>query len=112
MEYCALFGNPTAIGISLFWFANGDSEKWIQQYNKGSAPQNPVTDAHVQELLALFDLTYFQLCEDLKKGKFKDYQVYTTSTKMKLKNVEDALTFSLFHEGIHVGSVLALAKKV
>jgi len=90
----------------------GIPEKWMQQYNKGTAPQNPVTDADVQELLVLFDSTYLQLCEDLKKGKFKDYQVYTTSTKMKLKNVEDALTFSLFHEGIHVGSVLALAKKV
>ena len=48
----------------------GIPEKWMQQYNKGTAPQNPVTDADVQELLALFDSTYLQLCEDLKKGKF------------------------------------------
>ena len=90
----------------------GIPEKWMRQYNKGTAPTVRVTQKDVDELIALFDSKYTQLLEDLDKGIFKNYEVYTTSTKMELKSVEDAIMFCLVHEGLHVGSVLALAKLV
>ena len=85
---------------------------WFEKYNKGTAPQGAVTQEEVDTLIALFHSTYDQLLKDYQNGVFQSYEAYTTSTKMELKNVEDAITFSLFHEGIHVGSVLALAKHV
>ncbi|MGB0255771.1 MAG: DinB family protein [Flavobacteriaceae bacterium] len=90
----------------------GIPEKWMRQYNKGTAPTVPITQKDVDELIALFDTNYTQLLEDLDKGIFNDYTPYTTSTKMELKSVEDAIMFCLVHEGLHVGSVLALAKQV
>ncbi len=90
----------------------GIPEKWIGQYNKGTAPTARVTQKDVDELISLFDAKYTQLLKDLDKGIFKNYEVYTTSTKMELKSVEDAIMFCLVHEGLHVGSVLALAKLV
>ena len=90
----------------------GVTEVWFEKYNKGTAPQGAVTQEEVDALIALFHSTYDQLLKDYQNGVFQSYEAYTTSTKMELKNVEDAITFSLFHEGIHVGSVLALAKHV
>ena len=90
----------------------GIDAKWIESYNKGTKPTRDVTKEEVEELLQLFETTITQLTKDVEEGVFKDYQAYTTSTKMELKSVEDALRFSLFHEGIHVGSILALAKLV
>lgn len=90
----------------------GIDAKWIASYNKGTKPTRDVTKEEVEELLRLFESTFIQLTKDVEDGVFKDFQPYTTSTKMELKSVEDALRFSLFHEGIHVGSVLALAKLV
>ena len=90
----------------------GIPEKWMLQYNKGTAPTVPITQKDVDELIALFDTNYTQLLEDLDKGIFKNYDAYTTSTKMELKSIEDAIIFCLVHEGLHVGSVLALAKQV
>jgi hypothetical protein len=90
----------------------GIPEKWMRQYNKGTAPTVRVTQKDVDELIVLFDAKYTQLLEDLDKGIFKNYEVYTTSYKMELKSVEDAIMFCLVHEGLHVGSVLALAKLV
>lgn len=90
----------------------GIPEKWMRQYNKGTAPTARVTQKDVDELISLFDAKNTQLLKDLDKGIFKNYEVYTTSTKMELKSVEDAIMFCLVHEGLHVGSVLALAKLV
>ncbi|MGC6422069.1 MAG: DinB family protein [Flavobacteriaceae bacterium] len=90
----------------------GVPQKWFNAYKKGTAPNGKITETDVEELIVLFHTTFDQLVSDCSKGVFKTYEPYTTSTNMELSSVEDALTFSLFHEGIHVGSVLALAKHV
>lgn len=90
----------------------GVPQKWFDAYNKGTAPGQAVNEADVAELIELFHTTYDKLVKDYHTGVFQSYDSYTTSTKMELTCVEDAITFSLFHEGIHVGSVLALAKHV
>ena len=48
--------------------------------------------------------------EDYEKGIFKEFKEYTTSLNVTLKNVEDAITFNVFHEGLHLGVVLSLQK--
>ena len=39
----------------------GIPEKWMRQYNKGTAPTVRVTQKDVDELIALFDAKYTQL---------------------------------------------------
>lgn len=90
----------------------GVPQQWFDRYNKGTAPQQDITAEEVTALIDLFHSTYVQLVKDYQSGVFQTYNNYTTSTKMELTCVADAITFSLFHEGIHIGSVLALAKHV
>ncbi len=48
--------------------------------------------------------------KDYEAGLFKDFQPYTTSAKVTLNNVQDAIRFNNFHEGLHLGSIFALRK--
>ena len=49
---------------------------------------------------------------DYKKGLFKTFNEYTVSTKSVLSNIKDALEFNNFHEGIHLGYILAMKKNL
>ena len=40
------------------------------------------------------------------------YNAYETSVGIVLGNIEDALKFNNFHEGIHLGTILAQRKMV
>lgn len=86
------------------------SEEMVERYRKGTKPEGEVGQKEVDEIKsALFD-TYEALKEDLAQDKFKNFHPYTTSSKMDLTTFEEASSFVLFHDGIHVGSVLALAR--
>ena len=47
---------------------------------------------------------------DYKAGVFKNYDAYETSAGVTLASIDDALAFNNFHEGIHVGSMLAIKR--
>jgi hypothetical protein len=87
-------------------------QEWIDAYKKGTKPQGDVS----QEQVDLIDKALFssldKLKEDLSSDLFKNFQPYTTSSKMELESIETAFPFILFHDGIHIGTVLALAKLV
>ena len=50
--------------------------------------------------------------EDYSHKLFKNYNEYTVSTKSTLTNVEEAIDFNNFHEGIHLGYILALKRSL
>lgn len=88
------------------------SNEMIEMFRKGSRPERDLTQKEVDEMKGLLFSTIEKTIEDYKNGVFKSYQSYTTSTNSTLTNVEDALTFNIFHEGIHLGYILALKKSL
>ncbi|WNH13829.1 DinB family protein [Thalassobellus suaedae] len=89
------------------------SDDLINKYRKDSKPEAFVSQAEVDEIKALLFSSVEQLVDDYKSGVFKNYQEYTVSTTGNtLKNIDDALQFILFHEGMHLGYVLALIRAV
>jgi hypothetical protein len=88
------------------------SDEMIEKYQKGSTPINTVATAEVDEIKALFLKFPVQLSDDYEKGIFKNYYEYTTSVKVTITSIEDAIDFNLFHEGIHLGIILQLLKFV
>ena len=85
---------------------------WIDSYRKGTKPEGDVSQDFVDALDVALTDTMEHLKKDLDAGAFKNYQPYTTSTKMHLDSIETGFPFVLFHDGIHIGSVLALAKLI
>ena len=85
---------------------------WVALFAKGSRPERDMTAQEVKAIDAALFSTYEQFEKDLANGLFKSFSPYTTSTNMVLDSVATTQSFVLFHDGIHLGSVLALAKLV
>ncbi len=82
----------------------------IELYKKGTKHTIDATQADVDAIKLLLTSTITKSEADYKAGVFKTFTEYTVSTKSTLKNVEDAIHFNNFHEGIHLGYVLALKR--
>ncbi|MFK5982160.1 MAG: DinB family protein [Flavobacteriaceae bacterium] len=97
----ALSGLPTLI-----------SEKEIEAFRKGSKAEIEATNEDVDMLKEQLFTTLKQTKKDYNEGRFKDYNEYTVSTKSVLSNIKEALEFNNFHEGIHLGYILAMKKNL
>lgn len=88
------------------------SETFIDKYKNGSKPDELTTQDEVNEIKALLTSTLDQTLVDYEEGKFKNYQEYQTKTGFLLKNLEDALQFNNYHEGIHLGFIMKIKKYI
>jgi len=86
------------------------SEDFINTYRKGTAPQKAPSLEEVAILKETLTGLIFRTKEDVAQGLFKNYTSYPTSVGVTLNNVKDAMAFNLVHEGIHIGSIIALKK--
>jgi len=89
------------------------SDDLVNKYRKDTKPEAFVSQEEVDEIKGLLFSSIEKLEADYKNGVFKNYQEYTVSTTGNtLKKIDDALQFILFHEGMHLGYVLALVRAV
>ncbi|SHH31829.1 DinB family protein [Flavobacterium johnsoniae] len=88
------------------------SEDFILKYRKGTKPEGNVSEEEVNEIRAFLLSTFEKTKNDFQSGLFVDYNEYTTSMGFTLKNVQDALDFNNYHEGIHTGIAMSLKKLV
>lgn len=88
------------------------SDEMIETYRKGTKTERDVTQAEVDEIKGLLFSTVEKNKEDYNNKIFKNYNEYTVSTKSTLTNVEEAIDFNTFHEGIHLGYILALKRSL
>ncbi|SHL28410.1 DinB family protein [Flavobacterium saccharophilum] len=88
------------------------SEEFINKYKKGTKPEGDVSQAEVDEVRALLSSTLDQVQKDFADGIFQNYTEYTTSMGYTLRNIDGALEFNNYHEGIHTGIVMSIRKFV
>ncbi len=88
------------------------SDEIIEKYKKGTKPEQDATQAEVDEIKSLLFITIKKTKEDYDNGIFKNFNEYPTSTGFILNNVEDAMAFNNFHEGLHIGILMSLRKFV
>lgn len=87
-------------------------ESMVEKYGKGTLAFEEVERSDIEYVKNHLENATLHLREDYKNDVFKDYKPYMTSTGIELKSIEDALTFSTFHDGIHLGVILSLMKIV
>lgn len=88
------------------------SEEMVSAYRKGTKTEKDLSQAEVDLIKGLLFSTIEKTKEDYDNKIFKSYTEYTVSTKSTLQNVEEAVDFNNFHEGIHLGYILALRKSL
>lgn len=87
-------------------------ENLVDKFRKGTKPDGTATDEEIKIIANYLISTVQWTKEDLEHGLFKEFNTYTSSANVTLSNVQDALAFNVFHEGIHLGAILALKKVV
>ncbi|MFB3386451.1 DinB family protein [Flavobacterium sp. LAR06] len=88
------------------------SEEFINKYRKGTKPEGDVSQAEVDEIRTLLSTTLEQVQKDFADGIFQNYTEYTTSMGYTLRNIDGALEFNNYHEGIHTGIIMSIRKFV
>ena len=88
------------------------SKEMVEKYQKGTAPNTNMTIKELDEVKKSYLSQIDTFKDDYKNNIFKAYDTYPTSANVTLFNISDAIEFNNFHEGIHLGYILALKKLV
>ncbi len=88
------------------------SEEMVEKYQKGTSPKSDMTQQELETIKTLFLTQVDTFKEDYNNNVFKTYNSYPTSANVILNNISDAIEFNNFHEGIHLGYILALKNLV
>lgn len=88
------------------------SDDMIEEFKKGTKPERDLSQAEVDAIRNLLFSTIEKTKEDYKNKVFQQFNEYTVTTKSTLTNVEEAIDFNCYHEGIHLGIILSLRKFV
>ena len=85
-------------------------EDMVSRYGKGAVATAEVPIEDIEYVKNNLLKMAINLKEDYTKESFKQFKPYMTSTGIELLDIDDALKFSGFHDGIHLGIVLSLMK--
>ena len=88
------------------------SKEMIDSYRKGTRPLRDLNQAEDDAISNLLFSTIEKTKDDYDSKLFQTYNQYTVTTKNTISNVEEAIEFNNFHEGIHLGYILALRKSI
>jgi len=84
------------------------NEDFFNAYKPGSKPVKPLTETEIEDVKKLL-LTSLDLLEtDIDKNAFEGYKTWTTRYDVEIKNINDIINFLQFHEGLHMGAIMAL----
>lgn len=87
-------------------------EEFFNQYKPDSKPAAYVNQTEIEHIKAILITTIDEFEKDYQRETFKNYPSWTTRYGVELNSIDDALTFLPFHEGLHVGYVMALKRVV
>ena len=80
----------------------------VKTYKKHTKTVHEATEEELTLVKTLLFSTIEQTKTDYDNGMFKNFTPYTTSLNVTLSNVDEAIQFNTFHEGIHLGYILAM----
>jgi len=87
-------------------------ESFFETYKPGTTPNGFVDEAGVEEIKTLILSTIYQLEEDYNEGIFTDYPTFTTRYGVEISSIKEAIKFLTFHDGLHMGYIMALKRAI
>lgn len=86
------------------------TNEMMDTYKNGSVPTGKTTQEEVEHIKNLLISTMNQTISDYESGVFTTYTPYETKTGFSLQNLDDAIQFNNYHEGIHLGFMMKIKK--
>lgn len=87
-------------------------EKYFLPFKPESKPEQFVCAEEVETIKQMLFSTLNQLEADYQQNVFANYIPWTTRYGVDIKNIDDAISFLPFHEGMHLGYIMALKRVV
>jgi hypothetical protein len=87
-------------------------ESFFETYKPGTTPTDFVDEAGVEEIKTLMLSTIYQLEQDYNEGIFTDYPTFTTRYGVEISSIKEAIKFLTFHDGLHMGYIMALKRAI
>lgn len=87
-------------------------ESFYLRYKPDTRPEGFIDSAEVEKIKTLLFSTLDQFETDYEAGVFAHYKTWTTRYGAVLTNIDDAVQFLLFHEGLHTGYIMAQKRLV
>lgn len=87
-------------------------EKYYDSFKPGTKPDGIIDKEELENIRQLFLSAIDRFEKDYSENVFINYTPWTNRYGVQLINIEQALTFVNFHEGLHIGYVMALKKLV
>lgn len=88
------------------------TEDFFDRYKPDSFPKQSIDDGAIDEIKSLLVTTPDQFEHDYEQGIFVQYPPWTSRYGIEISNIVDAVNFLKFHEGLHIGYILALKRLV
>lgn len=82
-------------------------EDFFTLYGAGTKPERFITENELKIIKELLISTLDQFVIDYEKNIFANYTPWTTRYGVDLNNIDDAIQFLPFHEGLHFGYIMA-----
>ncbi|MBW4888387.1 DinB family protein [Mucilaginibacter sp. HMF5004] len=87
-------------------------EEFFNTFKPGTKPERIFDTTEVENIISLFSTTLTQLEADLQTDMFSNYPAWVTRYGAELTSVAEAVAFLPFHEGLHIGTIVAMRKLV
>lgn len=87
-------------------------EEFIGRFRKGTRPEGAYGQEEAVFIKDNLRSTAQQATLDYERGLFQEFGAYATSYGIKLNTIEEAIQFNNVHEGLHLGYMMAMRKRV
>ena len=110
------FGHIISVQQGLCYLSSGEQpvveSDLISKYKSGTKPEGIVNVEEYDHLKSYLFSNIDRLEEDLQKGLFKKYNGFGLKSyaDIRIENIDDAIRFIAFHDGLHVGYMMALKR--
>lgn len=82
-------------------------QDFFNSYKNGSRPEGEIDTPEIEKIKSLLFSSLDQFESHLEENIFLNYPAWVNSMGIEITSVEDAINFLLFHEGLHLGQIMA-----
>lgn len=82
-------------------------QDFFNSFKNGSQPEREIHAEEIEKIRSLLFSSLDQFEADLEKNAFHNYAAWTNSMGIEINSIEDAINFLPFHEGLHLGHIMA-----
>ena len=87
-------------------------EKYLAPFRPGTKPTEQVDQNELSVIKEILISSLDQFQTDYQNNLFSDYGTWSTRYGVDLANIDEAVRFLAFHEGLHIGVITAQKKLV